>query len=159
MDLNIDDSSSTLRRQVALAVSFSHSGFFTYEKASVSANYHWSDAVNQIYISSIADSEIRTYGGPTINSNNFTLTEWTEQIRKDLVAIDKDGFSLDYIITPQTFPEIGEGIIQDVSRTVQFAINTYFFTILIQDVPNRTLQISVSFQMQTMGPVAYLIQT
>lgn len=62
-------------------------------------------------MSSIADSEIRTYGGPVMNPENVTLSKWTGQIGNDLVAIDRDGLTLDFIITPQTFPEISEGII------------------------------------------------
>lgn len=137
----ISDSDTSSKRQIALYASFSHSGFYASEDASMSAKYQWSDSNYQKYMSSIADSEIRTYGGPVINPENFTLSKWIGQIGNDLVAIDRDGFTLDFIITPQTFPEIGEGIIQDISHSVQTAITTYFATIRIQDAPNRTLLI------------------
>lgn len=121
----ISDSDTSSKRQIALYASFSHSGFYASEDASMSAKYQWSDSNYQKYMSSIADSEIRTYGGPVINPENFTLSKWIGQIGNDLVAIDRDGFTLDFIITPQTFPEIGEGIIQDISHSVQTAITTY----------------------------------
>lgn len=38
-------------------------------------------------MSSIADSEIRTYGGPVMNPENVTLSKWTGQIGNDLVEL------------------------------------------------------------------------
>lgn len=98
--------------------------FFASEDASMSAKYQWSDSNYQKYMGSIADSEIRTYGGPVMNPENFTLSTWTGQIGNDLVVIDRDGLTLDLIITPQFFPEISEGVIQDISHSVQTAIIT-----------------------------------
>lgn len=57
--------------------------FFASEDASMSAKYQWSDSNYQKYMSSIADSEIRTYGGPEMNPENFTLSKWTGQIGND----------------------------------------------------------------------------
>lgn len=54
---------------------FSHSGFYASEDASMYAKYQWSDSNYQKYMSSIADSEIRTYGGPVMNPENFTFSK------------------------------------------------------------------------------------
>ena len=121
----ITEESTYTKRSIALAASFSHHGFFNSEQGSVSADYGVSKDFFNKYMTSIASSEIRTHGGPTINPENFTLREFTDQIGNNLVAIDRDGFTLEYIITPQTFPELPEGLIQDVTRTIQAAIYTY----------------------------------
>lgn len=77
------------------------------------------------YMNSVKNSDIRTYGGPPINPD-FKLSEWTTTIGNDLVAVDRNGFPLDYVITRTTLPELSESLVEEVVQSVRRAILSYF---------------------------------
>ena len=78
------------------------------------------------YTTSTSNSDIRTYGGPALNPENFSLTEWVGNIGNDLVAVDRNGYPLNYIITTATLPELSEGLALEVAQPVGTAVATYY---------------------------------
>lgn len=74
----------------------------------------------------IKNSDIRTYGGPPLNPENFTLTKWTETIGNDLVAIDRNGFPIDYVISTTTLSELSDSLVEEIVQSVRNAISSYF---------------------------------
>eukprot|EP00105_Crassostrea_gigas_P008701 XP_011423353.2 PREDICTED: macrophage-expressed gene 1 protein [Crassostrea gigas] len=78
------------------------------------------------YMKNVKNSDIRTYGGPPMNPENFTLSEWTTTIGNDLVAVDRNGFPLDYVISTTTFPELSESLVEELVQSVRKAILSYF---------------------------------
>ena len=78
------------------------------------------------YLNKVLDSDIRTYGGPPMDPENFTLSKWTTTIGNDLVAIDRNGFPLDYVISTTTLPGLSASLVEEIVQNVRKAIITYY---------------------------------
>ena len=78
------------------------------------------------YLNNVLDSDIRTYGGPPMDPENFTLSKWTTTIGNDLVAIDRNGFPLDYVISTTTLPGLSASLVEEIVQNVRKAIFTYY---------------------------------
>eukprot|EP00105_Crassostrea_gigas_P008703 XP_011423355.2 PREDICTED: macrophage-expressed gene 1 protein [Crassostrea gigas] len=96
--------------------------------ASASIKDQYSNTKKELekYMKSVKNSDIRTYGGPPMNPENFTLSKWTTTIGNDLVAVDRNGFPLDYVISTTTLPELSESLVEEVVQSVRQAISSYF---------------------------------
>ncbi|XP_076082003.1 macrophage-expressed gene 1 protein-like [Mytilus galloprovincialis] len=78
------------------------------------------------YMKQVTDSDIRTYGGPALNPENFTLGKWASEIDNDLVPVDRNGFPLDHFITTTALPELSESLVQELTQSIRTAIMTYY---------------------------------
>ena len=76
-------------------------------------------AKNQTY------SEVISAGGPPF-SPGMTLAEWESGIQNALVAIDRSGNPLHFVINPTTLPTLPERMVQSVSEYIHEAIDTYY---------------------------------
>lgn len=70
--------------------------------------------------------DIRTYRGPPMNPENFTLSKWTTTIGNNLVAVHWNWFPLDYVISMTTLPELSKSLVEGVVQSVRQAISSYF---------------------------------
>ena len=77
------------------------------------------------YIDNRTYSEILTAGGPPMGSN-FSVDAWLVQVPDSLVAIDRQGLPLHYVINPTTLPELPEITVRQVSDTVYKTIHRYY---------------------------------
>ena len=77
------------------------------------------------FVSNRTYSQILTYGGPRFEPG-FTVTDWNRELSNALVAIDRTGDPLHFVISPQTLPEIPEITVRQMSKAVHKAINRYY---------------------------------
>lgn len=70
-------------------------------------------------------SEVFSWGGPPFQPN-FTIAEWESGIPNALVAIDRSGDPLYFVITPDVLPEIPEITVRNVADFVFKAIERYY---------------------------------
>ena len=73
-----------------------------------------------ISVSSFSLYQTVSYGGPPIKAN-FTLDEWVDEIPNNLVALDRDGDPLYYVITPRTLPDLPLDTVRGVANVVEDA--------------------------------------
>ena len=77
------------------------------------------------YSSSQTKSIVQTIGGPAY-STNMTIDKWQEGIANALVAIDRSGEPLHFVINSNTMPELRHESRAAVADIVYKAINRYF---------------------------------
>lgn len=123
VDSSLLEDNSTDRVKIGFAASVSLPGIAS---ASMKDQFSYSQTELEKYINKVKNSDIRTYGGPPMNPENFTLTQWTASIGNDLVAIDRNGFPIDYVISTTALPELSENLVEEVGQSVRKAISSYF---------------------------------
>ncbi|XP_013420684.1 macrophage-expressed gene 1 protein-like [Lingula anatina] len=77
------------------------------------------------YLRSRVSFHIKTLGGPPFRSN-FTLDQWVDDLQNNLVAVDRKGDPLYYIITTGTLPELPLDTVRDLADSVQKAVESYY---------------------------------
>lgn len=98
-----------------------------FEKVSMSASFdttYTTEDKNE-FINSRSHSEVFTFGGPRFRPN-FTITEWVEGVPEALVAIDRAGNPLHFVINPTTVGELPYMTIRRISNMVYKVINRYY---------------------------------
>ena len=70
-------------------------------------------------------SQVITAGGPPFTPN-MTLTEWEHGVDGALVAIDRSGDPLHFVVNPVTLPRLPETTVRTVSEILRRAINRYY---------------------------------
>lgn len=84
------------------------------------------DQMMQTYASSQTHSTVYTYGGQPYKPLNFSINDWVDGIGNDLVAVDRSGDPLHFLITKEQFPELPDSIRVQTYDSVQGAISAYF---------------------------------
>ena len=77
------------------------------------------------FLSNRVHSKISTIGGPPYQSN-FTLSDWEAGVPDSLVAIDRSGIPLHYIINDNTLPELPPLTVQMMSDVIYETIERYY---------------------------------
>ena len=107
------------------ATASASANFFGKVKLGATFAYSSSQADNNGFINNRTYSELVTIGGPPFRPN-LTLEEWQEGVPNALVAIDRSGDPLHFLINPSTLPELPETTVRRVSNIVRQAINRYY---------------------------------
>ena len=96
-------------------------------KFSIGVSTHFSNSFSDdnIYVKNRNYSRVMTIGGPPFRPN-MTLEEWEENILDNLVAIDRDGDPLHYIITPTSLPELPSPTYREVVDYIYSSIQRYY---------------------------------
>ena len=111
-----------------LSISASASASF-YSVFSINMKYAFStdESQTQSFQKSTTSSYTTTHGGPPFKlGNNFTYSDWENEIEDNLVAIDRRGEPLYSVITPTTVPELPTVMISQVSKYLYKAITRYY---------------------------------
>lgn len=122
------DQSETDTQKSHLSISASASASF-YSVFSISMKYAFSSDESQTksFQQSTTSSYTTTHGGPPFKlGNNFTYSDWENEIEDNLVAIDRRGEPLYSVITPTTVPELPTVMISQVSKYLYKAITRYY---------------------------------
>ena len=77
------------------------------------------------FISNRKYSEVVTIGGPPFKPN-MTLTDWELGVPNALVAIDRSGDPLHFVINPTTLAELPEPTVRQLADLIQKTINKYY---------------------------------
>ena len=111
--------------------------YTSYIKASASANFFnkvqlgaaFSHGSSQSDITQFVNnrtfSQVTTIGGPPFTPN-MTLDEWEKGVPNTLVAIDRSGDPLHYVINPTTLPRLPETTVRSMADSVRRAVNRYY---------------------------------
>uniref|UniRef100_A0A3Q2PNE0 Macrophage-expressed gene 1 protein n=1 Tax=Fundulus heteroclitus TaxID=8078 RepID=A0A3Q2PNE0_FUNHE len=77
------------------------------------------------YQSNIQYSLTQSHGGIPFYPG-ITLQKWQENTRNNLVAIDRSGFPINYVINSNMFPDLPQATVGKVARTVNKVIDCYY---------------------------------
>lgn len=91
----------------------------------VSTSFSHSNADTTAYSSALTHSQIFSFGGPTLRPN-MTLEEWSESLPDNLVAIDRSGEPLHYVITPESLPELPSPTLRELVDYVYAGVHRYY---------------------------------
>lgn len=99
--------------------------FFDKVKFDISSKNTQQSSLLQKYQSNIQYSLTQSHGSTPFYPG-ITLQKWQENIRNNLVAIDRSGFPLHYFINPSTFPDLPQPTVGKVATSVSQAIERYY---------------------------------
>ena len=113
---------------------FSKSGFLASASASffsvfsVSASYSHVTTTDMItkYQTARTHSKINSHGGQVFKPNNFSLNDWATEMGNDLVAMDKSGDPIYFLITSYTLPDLPPSVLYDLTQNVKTAVEEYY---------------------------------
>ncbi|XP_034452641.1 macrophage expressed 1, tandem duplicate 1 isoform X2 [Hippoglossus hippoglossus] len=100
--------------------------FFDKLKFDISSQTSQQSSSLQTYQSNIQYSLIQSHGGGTPFYPGITLQKWQESTRNNLVAIDRSGFPLHFIINTNTIPDLPQPTVGKVAHSVGQAIERYY---------------------------------
>ncbi|XP_073322696.1 macrophage-expressed gene 1 protein-like [Pagrus major] len=99
--------------------------FFDKVKFDISSQSAQQSSSLKAYQSNITYSLIQSHGGIPFYPG-ITLQKWQENIRNNLVAIDRSGFPLHFFINTNTFPDLPQPTVGKVAHRVSQAIENYY---------------------------------
>ena len=70
-------------------------------------------------------SEVYSWGGPPFQPN-FTVTDWENGVPNSMVATDRSGDPIHFVITPTSLPEMPETTVRQVANFVSRAVSMYY---------------------------------
>lgn len=100
--------------------------FFDKLKFDISSQMTQQSAALQTYQSNIQYSLIQSHGGGTPFYPGITLQKWQESTRNNLVAIDRSGFPLHFLINTNTLADLPQPTVGKVALRVSQAIERYY---------------------------------
>ena len=80
---------------------------------------------SELYLNNRTYSHIQTYGGPPYRVN-FTINDWEDGLADTLVAIDREGVPLHFVIIPEVLTELPPAQTLELACYVEKAINSYY---------------------------------
>ncbi|PVD24928.1 hypothetical protein C0Q70_15422 [Pomacea canaliculata] len=78
------------------------------------------------YQTNRTSSVVKTMGGPSYRPSNFTPDAWAVLVDGDLVAVDRAGDPLHFIVTSTALPELPASTLAQVAGSVQEAVDAYY---------------------------------
>ncbi|XP_052801692.1 macrophage-expressed gene 1 protein-like [Mya arenaria] len=123
--INVDymKKSDSHKSSVLASASASFFGVFDF-----GASYSQSASASQIneYRSQRTSSHVLTYGGPVYRPSNFSANKWSDAVENDLVALDRGGDPIFYLVTDVNLPNVPQSVIYDVYDYVKDAVALYY---------------------------------
>uniref|UniRef100_A0A3P9HKG0 Macrophage-expressed gene 1 protein n=1 Tax=Oryzias latipes TaxID=8090 RepID=A0A3P9HKG0_ORYLA len=99
--------------------------FFDKLKFDISSDYTQKSSTLQNYQSNITYSIIQSHGGAPFYPG-ISLQKWQESTKNNLVAIDRSGVPLHYLINSNTMQDLPQPTLNKVALTVSQAIERYY---------------------------------
>uniref|UniRef100_A0A8C7WX02 Macrophage-expressed gene 1 protein n=1 Tax=Oryzias sinensis TaxID=183150 RepID=A0A8C7WX02_9TELE len=99
--------------------------FYDKLKFEISGDYTQQSSTLQNYQSNIVYSIIQSHGGAPFYPG-MSLQKWQESTKNNLVAIDRSGFPLNYMINSNTMQDLPQPLLDKVVLTVSQAIERYY---------------------------------
>ena len=79
----------------------------------------------QNYQKSMTSTSVATYGGPLFTTNT-SVTDWEAGVESAMVAIDRDGDPIHYIVNPENLPEIPPSMVLVAANHIKEAVEKYY---------------------------------
>nr|AMZ02448.1 macrophage expressed protein-like isoform 2 [Littorina littorea] len=120
----VDQTKESKKTDILAVASFNFYGFL---RMSLSTHYstETSEEFKSTYYSMTKSSRVFSEGGSPVLPGNFTAATWAQSFNKDLVALDRSGNPLYYVITKEALPELSISVLQKVYEGVKQAVETY----------------------------------
>ncbi|XP_048091016.1 macrophage-expressed gene 1 protein-like [Alosa alosa] len=99
--------------------------FFKIIKFDMDTKESHESSETEAYKTSLTHSLTQSHGGPAFYPG-ITLKTWQESTLNNLVAIDRSGLPLHYILNSATLPDLPEATIEKVAHSVRKAIQLYY---------------------------------
>ncbi|XP_069141131.1 macrophage-expressed gene 1 protein-like [Argopecten irradians] len=122
-----------------------------YSKFNVKGGYEHSTSQEMIdqYLGNRTHSETATIGGSVYKPENFSLNDWADSIADNLVAIDRAGDPLDFLLTPMVLLELPMSVLSELREIVKNSISLYYKHNVYRgctdaDSPNFSFQANVN---------------
>ncbi|KAL3843215.1 hypothetical protein ACJMK2_021160 [Sinanodonta woodiana] len=115
--------SSTEKNSILASASAS---FFSVFNFGASYSQSSSQSMIESYAKKRAHSKIQTFGGPIFKPNNYSVNAWSAGLDNNLVAMDRSGDPLYYVITPDVLTEIPESTVFQMYNFIQEAVQLYY---------------------------------
>lgn len=150
--VQVDDIKSSFSRDYSASKSritaSASASFFSVFKVSAGFDHQTTNEMINQYLGNRSSSKIETFGGPVFKPVNFSLNDWADSIGDDLVALDRSGDPLYFVITPYSLPELPHSVVYKLIQSVKSAIELYYkFNIYRgctnRDSPNFSFQANV----------------
>lgn len=77
------------------------------------------------YTKSRTNSYTEAWGGPPFRAN-YSLNNWEDMLHNNLVAVDRSGDPLHFVVTSAVLPELPEPTLWDLANVVENAIKRYY---------------------------------
>lgn len=77
------------------------------------------------YLDNVRSIKISSHGGELFKSAKLNISEWVESLPHNLVAVDRSGVALPYVITPRHFPGVNQTILAALRREYTEAIEHF----------------------------------
>ncbi|KAK3594369.1 hypothetical protein CHS0354_032878 [Potamilus streckersoni] len=100
--------------------------FFSVFNFGTSYSQTTSQSMIETYTKNRAHSKIHTFGGPVLRPNNYSINAWSEGLDDNLVAMDRSGDPIYYVITPDVLTEIPESTVFQMYNYIQDAVQLYY---------------------------------
>lgn len=84
-----------------------------------------SESTKKAYLANRTHSHVQAHGGPMFKAN-FSVNDWVNGLDNGLVAIDRAGDPLHFVIEPDRFPELPDITVRKVAGVVRDAIQRYY---------------------------------
>ncbi|XP_067660714.1 macrophage-expressed gene 1 protein-like [Haliotis asinina] len=116
-------SKDSTKTEMKIGASASFFGIFHF-----SASYTSSSAKTAIekYQQQRSSSRVFAFGGPEFKVSNFSADDWISGVEKNLVAIDRQGDPIFYLITAAKLPELSPMLVRETFNLVKDAVNLYY---------------------------------
>lgn len=150
--VQVDEIKSTFSRDYSFSKSkitaSASASFFSVFKIGASYEHETTKEMINQYLGNRSHSRVETYGGPVFKPINFSLNDWGAEIGDDLVALDRSGDPLYFLITPYSLPELPTSAVYKLIKSVKTAIEIYYKFNIYRgctnpDSPNFSFQANV----------------
>lgn len=100
--------------------------FFSVFDAGIDYSHTTTKTMIDQYLKNRTTSHISTFGGPVFRPRNYTSTNWSVSLDNDLVALDRSGDPLYFVISSASLPDLPQSTIYKVYDQVKAAVELYY---------------------------------
>ena len=99
--------------------------FFSKVQLGFSVDVSVSSSDKEWYENLVTSTTVTTFGGPLFTTNT-TVKDWEAGVESAMVAIDRDGDPIHFIINPDNLPEISTSAVLAAAKYVKDAVDKYY---------------------------------
>lgn len=78
------------------------------------------------YLKQRTTSHIATYGGPVFRPTNYTSLNWSSSLENDMVALDRSGDPIYYVVSSASLPDLPQSTVYKVYDHIKEAVEIYY---------------------------------
>ena len=122
--LRADTSGSTNMDRVRVSAG-AQADFFSKVQLGFSFDVSVSSSDSEWYENHVASTRVVTFGGPLFTTNS-SVKDWEAGVESAMVAIDRDGDPIHFVINPDNLPEIPPSAVLAAANYIKSAVDKYY---------------------------------